>query len=520
MAEPTPTEVEHKDIQTQTAEGLGGIHIPHSFEVANETELNALTPGALDINKLIFRTDNEWYYRIKNNDPYVYQQITGGQFPDSVGEQTELTGVVSLADIVSLNTDISLIDIVDFPYWIQGKKYFYDGGTAIAPTIATGDSSTYVGVDSSGIIYSDDKFTEMETLTILPLARLQTVQGQSGQGSDLQTPIHLTYTISQEGHERRAWLDGCLGVLYQDGGLYSENSTTPLQVDQAVGEFHSAQGAHVDINQANNIVASSVYHQGGFEIPHDRETLVIPKYWDNETDIVALQANKFVSHTLLRSPKEEDLFFLVYGKKEYDSQQEAQDAQVDYSIFTKQSDTGIYTVARFIVKGDSTNIEAIMDERPSVILQKEDKGIASRSPSSASMYISTPAETTITTISTYTKAAGVTTEETSTADVTVDAQNRFTYTGEKPRQFKTEVVTSVTSADNNQVVRAAFAINGTIVTPSIQEKLGIGTRVGNIALSSMPTLNQDDYIEFFISNESSSGNITVDFMSMNMLAVD
>jgi len=513
------SEIEHRDIQTETVAQEGGIHIPHSFEVANETELAALTPTATDVNKLIYRADNEWYYRIKGYSPYVYQQITGGQFPDSVGEQTELTGIMSLEDIVSLNTDISLIDIIAFPYWIQGKKYFYDGGTGIEPTIATADSSTYVGIDSSGIVYSDDKFTESETLTILPLARLQTVQGQSGQGSDLQTPMHLVWTESQEGHEMRAWIESTIGVLYQNGGLYTENGSTPLQVDQSSGGFHNSQRKHIDINSATNIEASSIYHTSGIAFPHTRETLVIPKYWDDGTDIVALAANKYVSHTLLRSPKEEDLFFFVYGTKEYDSQQSAQEAKADYSIFLNQAEAGLYIVARFIIRGDSTNIVAVMDERPKIILQDENIGTEIKINSYACTNIDTPAETTITTAGVFVKVAGITGEVTSSADFVVGT-NRFTYTGEVTRRFKLDIVSSLTSTDNNQVVRGRFAVNGVTIAASEQEKTGVGNNVGTLPLSCMPELSQNDYLEFWIANTSGTGNLQANYMNMNLLSVD
>ena len=75
-------------------------------------------------------------------------------FDNNVGAATELTGILTLDDIVSLNTDISKLDIIAFDYYIQGNKYSYAGGTAISPTIGAGDSSTFIGVDTSGLVYS------------------------------------------------------------------------------------------------------------------------------------------------------------------------------------------------------------------------------------------------------------------------------------------------------------------------------------------------------------------------------
>lgn len=285
-------------------------------------------------------------------------------FCNAVGETTSITGVTSLDDLVSLNADISKLDIIAFDYYIQGVKYSYAGDAAISPTIGAGDSSTFVGVDSSGLVYSEDKFTEEQTLTILPIARMQAVQGDSGPGSDLQTPIHLMYTITQEGHEGRAWMEGVIGALYQEGGLYIENVGTPLQVDQLEGAFHNAQRKHIDIAADTNIEASSLYNVSGTPSLQTRATLVIPKFYDDGTDIAALGNNKYVSHTLLRSPKAEDVFIFVYGDTQYNSQADAEQAPIDYNIFLSQAASGLMAVARFVVKGDSSNIISIIDERP------------------------------------------------------------------------------------------------------------------------------------------------------------
>jgi len=129
--------------------------------------------------------------------------LSDDEFANKVGEQTELTGVVPIDDIISLNADISKIDIIAFDYFIQGVHYNYSGGTALIPIIESGDSSTWVGIDSTSIIFSDDSFTDEETKTILPLARLQALQGQSGSGSDLQEPLHLVFAIGQEGYNER-----------------------------------------------------------------------------------------------------------------------------------------------------------------------------------------------------------------------------------------------------------------------------------------------------------------------------
>jgi len=290
-----------------------------------------------------------------------------GEVDDNIGLYTELTGVVSIDDIVTLNTDITLIDIAAFEYFIQGTKYSYAGATGVTPTIAADDSSTWVGVDATGIIYSDEKWSVAESQTILSLARLQAVQGQSGPSSELQSPVHLVYSIGQNGFVDSDWIGNTIGALYASGGTFTENGVNPLQVNQAAGEFHTAQRKHVEIDAANSIQTSVLYHVSGAPVIHDRAVLTIPKFWDNGTDKVALSSGYYASHTLLRSPKAEDLFILVYSNEEYISQNMAENANIDFSLFGNQATSGLVPVARFIIKDDSTNIVTIIDERPSII---------------------------------------------------------------------------------------------------------------------------------------------------------
>ena len=440
-------------------------------------------------------------------------------FSNAVGAETKLTGIISIEDIASVNTDIKKMDYLAFDCFIQGTAYIYAGGTAIAPTITTGDSSTWVGFDGAGLVYSEETFTSTQLLTILPIARLQTVQGQSGSGSDLQSPIHLTYSIGQDGFTDREWLQSTVGALYADGGTFIENSGTPLQVDQLEGSFHNAQRKHINVSAGSNIEASSLYSVSGVPTLQTRATLVIPKYYDNGTDIVALSANKFVSHTLLKSPKAEDLFFLIYGTQEYDSQSQAEKAKVSYGLFQGQALSGLFKVARFIVKGDSTNIEAIQDERPSWILENKSTGLGDLPPSYGGVYFSATAPTTISTIGVYVKIAGISTEIKSSADITA-SDNRFTYTGKTSRTFKVDTTTSITSVSNNQLIATAFAKNGSVITGSELQILGVATKVGAMPLTFLVEMSDGDYIEQWVVNYTSTSDVTAVSKSMNLISID
>jgi hypothetical protein len=47
--------------------------------------------------------------------------LSDQEFSDKVGDQTDLTGVVPIDDIVSLNADTTKIDVIAFDYFIQGS---------------------------------------------------------------------------------------------------------------------------------------------------------------------------------------------------------------------------------------------------------------------------------------------------------------------------------------------------------------------------------------------------------------
>lgn len=278
---------------------------------------------------------------------------TGFEDPDSAG--------------VTLNADISKIDVTAAVYFIHGVGYNYAGGTAISPTIGAGDSSTWVGLDSSEtLVYQGTKFSDVQLETILPLARLQSVEGTSGPGSDLTSPVDLRYNIGEEGFVQRIWLRDTLGALFPaDGidGLITENAT-PLRIDQTSGTMYDAQRKPITITGDTLLSARALYHVSGTWTLQNNATVVAPLFYDDGTDIQALPVGKWAAHTLLRSPKDEDSFSLIYSQVQYNSQAEAEAAGADFGLFVSQSVSLFVPVANLIVKGNSTAIESIIDLRP------------------------------------------------------------------------------------------------------------------------------------------------------------
>jgi len=277
------------------------------------------------------------------------------------------TGIEDHDDgIVTINADITKIDITACAYFLHGVRYTYAGGTALSPTIGGGDSSTWVGLDSSGLLYQGTRFLDAQLETIIPLARLQTVSGQSGSGSDLISPIDLRFLLGEQGWHDRIWLRNTHGVLFpSDGidGLITESST-PLQVDQTSGTTFDAQRKEIAITGDSDLSAKASYHVSGSWTLQADATIVAPLFYDNQTDITALSVGKWAAHTILRAPKEEDQFILVYSQQDFNSQAEAEAIGAQYGLFVSQAASTLYPVANLIVKGNSTSIESIIDLRP------------------------------------------------------------------------------------------------------------------------------------------------------------
>ncbi|MBW1853105.1 MAG: LamG domain-containing protein [Deltaproteobacteria bacterium] len=137
------------------------------------------------------------------------------------------------------------------------------------------------------------------------------------------------------------------------------------------------------------------------------------------------------------------------------------------------------------------------------------------------MYVSTPAETTITTINTPVLMSGTTTEVTSSDHVAVSSAGRITYTGAKTRCFKVDAAVTMTTAGNNKLVSFYIARNGTPLTPSRQQRfVSTGADVGNMALTCMPQLATNDYIEIYVENNTDNTNVTGEFMNANIMSID
>jgi hypothetical protein len=137
----------------------------------------------------------------------------------------------------------------------------------------------------------------------------------------------------------------------------------------------------------------------------------------------------------------------------------------------------------------------------------------------AVMHVDTPAATTIAAVSTPVKAAGSTKFETTPVakNFTMPVSNRLQYSGIADREVSVDVAVSISSTSNAQTVGIYVAKNGTTIPSSeIFRKTGTGGDIGAAPTQARVNLTNGDYVELFVSNETTATNVTVEKMSFRV----
>jgi hypothetical protein len=147
--------------------------------------------------------------------------------------------------------------------------------------------------------------------------------------------------------------------------------------------------------------------------------------------------------------------------------------------------------------------------------------LVSLTPAYGSMYISTPAATTVVVPGTYVKAAGGTTAVNLSDRFDMPANNRLRYLGTTEVHAHVAITIAMTVAGNNQDLAFHVTKNGTEITGShISHKLGTGADEETTALHIDCHLAQNDYLELWLTNTTSTAAVTLNhmyFFAMTML---
>lgn len=167
------------------------------------------------------------------------------------------------------------------------------------------------------------------------------------------------------------------------------------------------------------------------------------------------------------------------------------------------------------IHGDGTRTTGT----PSIQWHISSSGIDDQSDkvASGSCYITTPILTSIVTVNTPIKVAGIT----ASADlhrVSAPTDNRLTYNGVKTRAFQFVCSLSMTSPANNKVVNFYLAKNGVVLPVSKQvTKIATGTDARGLSLSGVVILAPGDYIEVWVENTTDSADIMLESLNLSIL---
>jgi len=136
------------------------------------------------------------------------------------------------------------------------------------------------------------------------------------------------------------------------------------------------------------------------------------------------------------------------------------------------------------------------------------------------LYISSASATTISTINTPVKVAGTTTTNNLILfDDDGATNNRLKYLGKETKVFNVSISCSITAAANNKIYSLYIykyddsAASGAIVSSTqIQRKVTTGADVGALSLDSLIDLDENDYIEVWIENNTDTTSPTIEKM--------
>lgn len=144
--------------------------------------------------------------------------------------------------------------------------------------------------------------------------------------------------------------------------------------------------------------------------------------------------------------------------------------------------------------------------------------IESAVPSHGALHFNDPGTpTTITTPSTWVKAANVTTH-TLLHRFSMTDNNRLQYTGITQVQGLVNVSMSVTSVANNQNLAFAIFKNGSLDVPSIMRTKVASSDVQSVCLHTALEINPSDYFELYMMNETGANNITINHALVSVMA--
>ena len=190
------------------------------------------------------------------------------------------------------------------------------------------------------------------------------------------------------------------------------------------------------------------------------------------------------------------------------------------SVVTFGSTTGInvdvsatvptesYILDTINFSGGGTYLSGVIDDGDNKALFLNCKGISNTNEISQYYMNGNETNTVVASTGVAYKVLGTTTSSAVTQKFT-NTDNRATYIGSLTRFFKATASLSVESGNNNQI-GVYIAKNGTLINESEVYGTTSGTGRGeNIVVQTLVQLSENDYIEIFVENDTSTNNIKV-----------
>ena len=136
--------------------------------------------------------------------------------------------------------------------------------------------------------------------------------------------------------------------------------------------------------------------------------------------------------------------------------------------------------------------------------------VVSLEPAIGRCFISVPSATTISDTLTPVKAAGTTTAVSGLNNISMPANNRLRYDGTAPINAIIWASMSMTALAASQSVFLSVAKNGVVLPDSLAiDEVGIGGGVERTHAVTVDSLSQNDYVEVFVQNTTSTSSITL-----------
>jgi len=142
-------------------------------------------------------------------------------------------------------------------------------------------------------------------------------------------------------------------------------------------------------------------------------------------------------------------------------------------------------------------------------------------PPVAEMIVNTPAATTIAVAGTFYKGEGTTLLSAGSINFNMPVDNRLRYTGVLTKLFHVVSVISYSVASGaNQQMRARIYKNGVFISGSeILDTITTSADINSSSVNTLVELATNDYLEIFITNSSSTNNITLQTINMFALGI-